>query len=327
MNRHLDKGDEMKGRFTKVAWLIGAQLFCAPAQVFAEGCQAELQRASPSAYNMTWEHVTKGVANVVRQGAGGDDATYLLRKDESFKRRYQAFFTNNADSTSPHNGDALRLVAEAYDAGVIAEESGGQSSGQINILKAYACVARQMAANLKGTSGNTASNTNRTSPDSTATANSQQANRLNRELKEAEARTQNNQAKVDRARKGKSKRHVLGAEAHQCMSVLKGSSLYGGFINSCPYAIEYYFCAYHPKKDSWAEAFDCEANKFGAWQMGAGPGRRQSSHTNGAERIYWFACKYGPSLRKPDGISPADIEFQVGRGLLGRCAEWGSGGS
>lgn len=109
-------------------------------------------------------------------------------------------------------------------------------------------------------------------------------------------------------------------------SLVKGS-LYGGFVNSCPYAIEYYYCAYHPKKDSWAEAFDCEANKFGAWQIAAGPGRRDTAHTNGAERIYWFACKYGPTLHKPDGISPADIEFQVGRGLLGRCAEWGAGGT
>lgn len=164
--------------------------------------------------------------------------------------------------------------------------------------------------------------------NATPSANtSQEAQRMNAQLNEAVARAEKRQAVVDRARQGKPKRHIEGSVAHQCLTLIPHQdSLYGGFINSCRYAVEYVYCAYKPKKDSWVEAFDCEKGKFGSWHVGPGPNNRSGVHTKNAERIYYFACRYGETLHKPDGISIADIEFQTGRGLLGRCTEWGSGG-
>ena len=150
--------------------------------------------------------------------------------------------------------------------------------------------------------------------------NTPEAQRLNTQFREAETRAQNNQAKVDRARKGKPKRHVEGSVAHQCLTPQPG----GGVVNACPYAVEYSYCVLRPTKGSWSEAFDCEKSKGGSWQVGPGPNSRSIMHTGGLT-TYFFACKYGETLHKPDGISPADIEFQIGRGLLGRCAEWGAG--
>jgi hypothetical protein len=47
-------------------------------------------------------------------------------------------------------------------------------------------------------------------------------------------------------------------------------------------------------------------------------------HTAGA-KVHWFACKYGPSISKPDGVSPQDVTFNPRTGRLeGRCAEWGA---
>jgi hypothetical protein len=139
-------------------------------------------------------------------------------------------------------------------------------------------------------------------------------------FREAEALAQKHQADVDRKRQGKPKRHVVGAEASNCLTPQTG----GGVVNSCPFAVEYSYCVFHPTKDSWSASFDCEKTKGGSWQIEKGPNSRSIMHTDG-ETTYWFACKYGPTLHQPDGISPADIEFQRGRGLLGRCAEWGDG--
>jgi len=143
---------------------------------------------------------------------------------------------------------------------------------------------------------------------------------MRKQLSDAIALAETRQAQVDRARQGKPKRHVAGQEAHKCLRPQRG----GGVINDCPYAVEYHYCVYHPVKDSWSEAFDCEKSNGGSWQIGPGPDSRSIMHTGG-ETTYWFACKYGPTLHKPDGISPADLKFERGRGLTGRCAEWGSG--
>jgi hypothetical protein len=108
---------------------------------------------------------------------------------------------------------------------------------------------------------------------------------------------------------------VVRAHAHHCLKpkIAEG----GGVDNICPFAVEYSYCVYRPTKDSWSESFEC-GKSGGSWQVGA----RQTSimHTSG-EKVYWFACKYGESLSKPDGISPKDVTF-AGDRLVGRCAEW-----
>lgn len=142
---------------------------------------------------------------------------------------------------------------------------------------------------------------------------------LNQELQEALALGRKHQADVDRARGGKPRLHKSGSIAHHCLKPQPG----GGMLNMCPYAVEYSYCVYRPVKDSWSAAFDCEKSGGGSWQVGAGPGTPVLIHTGG-ETTYWFACRYGETLHKPDGISPVDIEYQGGRGLLGRCGEWGS---
>jgi hypothetical protein len=140
----------------------------------------------------------------------------------------------------------------------------------------------------------------------------------NKQLDDAYVLARKHQADVDEARKGKPKLHKAGSVAHQCLKAQRGA-----VVNDCPYAVEYTYCVLRPAKDSWSEAFDCDKGRFGSWQVGAGPGKTSIMHFGG-ETTYWFACKYGETLSKPDGISPVDIEYQRGRGLLGRCGEWGS---
>lgn len=128
------------------------------------------------------------------------------------------------------------------------------------------------------------------------------------------------QASVEFHRGDKRKRHVPGAEAHKCLTVSKVT----GLNNSCDFAVEFSFCIFRPEEGSWSEFFDCEKGKSGSWQVSAN--KRASVHTWG-EYVHWFACRYGPTLGKPDGISPADVEYMpdsgVGR-LHGRCAQWGA---
>lgn len=157
------------------------------------------------------------------------------------------------------------------------------------------------------------------SPPPNASANSAaDEQQLTKQWREALRLARQRQADIDWLRVGKPRLHKRGSVAHHCLKPQPG----GGMLNDCPYAIEYHYCVYRPKKDSWSEAFNCEKSG-GAWQVGPGPGAPVLMHMGG-EITYWFACRYGETLQRPDGISPADIEFQVGRGLLGRCAEWGS---
>lgn len=186
--------------------------------------------------------------------------------------------------------------------------------GAVNLTYDCTRALSQKSSNSQNTAlrDSTANNPNRT-------AGTPEADRLAQDLNAATTLAQNSQAKVDKARQGKPKRHVVGLEAHNCLKPQTG----GGAVNSCPYAVEYNYCVLRPTKGTWSEAFDCEKGKGGSWQVGPGPNARTIMHTAGVT-TYWFACKYGETLGKPDGVSPADIEFQAGRGLLGRCAQWGS---
>ena len=142
---------------------------------------------------------------------------------------------------------------------------------------------------------------------------------MHNEINEARALALRNQERADQARQRLPRLHKSGSIAHHCLKPQPG----GGMLNDCPYAIEYSYCVLRPAKDSWSQAFDCDKGLGGSWQVGAGPGTPVLIHTGG-ETTYWFACRYGETLHKPDGISPVDIEYQRGRGLLGRCGEWSS---
>jgi len=144
---------------------------------------------------------------------------------------------------------------------------------------------------------------------------------LQRERESATQLAEQRQKAVDQARQGKPKRHVVAREAHNCLKPQTG----GGVINNCPYAVEYSYCVLRPEPNTWSELFTCGKN-IGSWQIGPGPNTRAIMHTAG-QATYWFACRYGDTLSKPDGVSPVDLEFQAGRGLTGRCAEWGGGGA
>jgi hypothetical protein len=106
----------------------------------------------------------------------------------------------------------------------------------------------------------------------------------------------------DEWRKYKRKRHHEASEASHCLS-LRRDKAWGGFD------VEYVFCAYKPKKDSWAAEFDCEKNQIGMDFLEGGKDAAQ--HTNGAERVYWAACKSGGNL--------TDTEFTPGTGIAFRC--------
>jgi hypothetical protein len=331
MNKHLDKGDEMKRGKMKMGSLIGVLLFCVSAQVAADVCEAEIEQ---TLRDMQVDHENNGNTGSVRSLWA--DSDIAERKKQYFGKSCASFSSFVAQPYVATQGILKPSVEQAlsYDLSVyLTCNKGGRSCSvpefflsrtrmELCFLRARAaqCGSSSTSAPTPGTSTNRPSPTNPSSANSSANP-TPEAQRLNKVLSEAETRAQNNQAKVDRARQGKRKRHIEGSVAHSCLRPQRG----GGVINDCPYAVEYVYCVLNPAKDSWSAAFDCERSKGGAWQIGAGPNSRSIMHTGG-DMVYWFACRYGETLHKPDGISPADTHFQIGRGILGRCAEWGSKG-
>lgn len=320
MNKHLNggEGNEMKRGKTKIWSLIGLLLFCVSTQVAAGVCESEIQQVKEiyQKHNMPAFDINEEMKDVYNRVTSGYDFKSYCGGTTGLSCE----FSKGVQPTSPDYGAALIYQAKILEFRAQQETLKDQIPGFM--LKA--CLARHMAATRNTTPGKPVSSTNRRSPPNSASANSSanptpEAQRLNTELRAAEVRAQNNQTKVDRARKGKPKRHVEGSIAHQCLTPQTG----GGVVNACPFAVEYSYCVLRPTKGSWSAAFDCEKSKGGTWQIGPGPNNRSIMHTDGLT-TYFFACRYGETLHKPDGISPADIEFQLGRGLLGRCAEWGA---
>ncbi len=299
-------------------WLIGALLVCASAQAAAQVCERERQvviAATKGKNNADIGELTKYVQNSVRYG-------------EDCASRCKPF---QKGVNSPEYADALRSWARDND--WKAENDHAILAVQYRLS---ACIARHIASNLGGSPGNVAGNTPRPSPPVPAPAPTPApplAEPLNPNNPHTGAphdqsavqrlaldRVQERQARVDQVRQlspGLPKLHESGNVAHQCLKPQPN----GGVRNICPYAVEYNYCVLHPRKGSSSEAFDCENSKGGAWQVGPNDG--SIMHTDG-ETTYFFACRYGETLSKPDGFGPADIEYQRGRGILGRCAKWGS---
>jgi hypothetical protein len=377
MNRHQNKGNEMKGEKMRLGSLIVALLvLCVPTQVIAEAGQKPMAKTeggsgndalpdttqksstrnvntprystnnpSVSGTNNPQTQVAEQICESERQQAiatGNYDTDIskrmayiqqVVRNGSNFTgtngcegKNCSALFSN-ADPTSPRYGDALRDWMKLLEYDIPLMDNKTRIAGDILNI----CVTRHMAAMFDAKSIHKANNTNRPSPSADIAANPsvntpseklvKRVGPMTRVLREARILGEKHQDQVDQARRGKPKRHVVGAEASNCLTPQTG----GGVVNSCPFAVEYSYCVFRPTKDSWSASFDCEKTKGGSWQIDKGPNSRSIMHTAG-ETTYWFACKYGPTLHQPDGISPADIEFQLGRGLLGRCAEWGAGG-
>lgn len=124
----------------------------------------------------------------------------------------------------------------------------------------------------------------------------------------------NNQEAQDAIREGRRKKNLRDQQASHCLSLSRDPSLYGRFLNICPTEIAYVFCNYKSKKDSWAEAFDCEKGQYGLDLLK--PGKAAAQHTNNSEKVYWAACNYPAAM-------PADAEFTPALGIAFRCNEWG----
>jgi hypothetical protein len=144
-----------------------------------------------------------------------------------------------------------------------------------------------------------------------AQTNEQQASRsAQQQAQQAQQSAQQNQARADKAREGKRKTNDPAVEASNCLGLDKNAALYGGFKNTCEYKVNYVFCNFGPKKDSWADFHNCEKkNGTGAWQVGGG--RASAAHTKNTAMVYWFACK--------DPATPVDSEFVLGKGIEARC--------
>lgn len=105
------------------------------------------------------------------------------------------------------------------------------------------------------------------------------------------------------------------ALANHCVSLDFRNVLYGGFKNSCNQKISYGYCVFHPKKGSWTDTafFDCErdmANKSEVGGLSIKPFGADTEHTNGGERVFWFACF--------NGASAEELHFN-GTEIRGKC--------
>ncbi len=124
----------------------------------------------------------------------------------------------------------------------------------------------------------------------------------------------------------KAKRHhVPEAVATKCVSLIKSAKgidqIYGGFKNSCSFAVMYAYCVYRPKKGSWTDGMDCEKNKVSSGFL-IDPNGTDGNHTSGGQRVHWVACRWGRTKNSYEGIDPKDVKWDAGRKQITfRCGE------
>ncbi|MEQ1531520.1 MAG: hypothetical protein ABL925_19570, partial [Methylococcales bacterium] len=173
----------------------------------------------------------------------------------------------------------------------------------------------QKATNKKSASNtDTSSNTKPlTKAELKAQAAEQAAQAAEQDVQQDTQLAQENQAKANKARQGKRRRHEPENEAHNCIKPDFGG-LYGGMENTCNFKVWYTYCGYRPTENSWLTGMSCEKQSFGSDIVG--PGKQSASHTHGVEKLYWFACK--------DPAWPVDVEFVDGD-IKGRCHTVGGG--
>ncbi len=254
---------------------------------------------------------------------------------DQYKRIEQRGYIFDAERYFP--GTTIAIAAQEVEQGVINLQKLGYETGlpyekwSIADKKWQACMFRaEISGQLKGRAGQASDKTadlsssrvkatdssSNNSPDNQdsdqrkSQQQTQQNQKAQQAAQESQQLAQQNQTRADQERQGQRKTNNPAAQAHQCLEVDKDSALFGGFKNSCEYKVNYVFCNFGPKKDSWAEFHNCEKKHgIGAWHAGAG--RTSAADTKNTAMVYWFACK--------DPSWPVDSVFVLGKGIEARC--------
>lgn len=220
-----------------------------------------------------------------RLSATDTDKYHLKRSISDYKFLREIDPSKGLDTAAEMAFHLMRVCAFGGDAEALANGGASQSS----------------------TSANTENNIRNQSVQQQPQQTQQQAQQQSQQSQQL---AQQNQTLADQERQGQRKTNNPAAQAHQCLEVDKDSALFGGFKNSCEYKVNYVFCNFGPKKDSWAEFHNCEKKHgIGAWHAGAG--RTSAAHTKNTAMVYWFACK--------DPSWPVDSVFVLGKGIEARC--------
>jgi len=104
------------------------------------------------------------------------------------------------------------------------------------------------------------------------------------------------------------KYHYPEYVATQCLSVINEKTLYGGFINSCPFKVAYGWCVEEPKKGGWSESAACGNETRGAGQV-VGAKSRDAQHTKGGKKVHWVACMYEDRNGNFLDVGPRDVSW------------------
>ena len=171
-----------------------------------------------------------------------------------------------------------------------------------------ACMAGKFARDLR-TPPSTGSQTAMNAPNNGAALGSRS---ISRNSGQSGAQSNNGGTNIGNANK-ESKPGSIAEIANHCVSLVKDPGLYGGFENSCGYPISIAWCAYHPTKGAWSEAFDCDHDAKGIGRGGlslVGANQIEGDHTHNAEMIFWFPC------RRP--AYPV-VTYTTGVGFYGYC--------
>lgn len=104
------------------------------------------------------------------------------------------------------------------------------------------------------------------------------------------------------------KYHYPEYVATECLSLIKEKTLYGGFINSCPFKVAYGWCVEEPKKGGWSELAACGNETRGAGQV-VGAKSRDGQHTKGGKKVHWVACMYEDRNGNFLDVGPRDVSW------------------
>ena len=219
-----------------------------------------------------------------------------------------------SDASYPDKSFLNKLISDYKELRGIDPSKGLDTAAEMAFLLMRVCAyggdAEALAnggASQSSTSANTDNNIRNQSVQQQPQPTQQSAQQ---QSQQAQQTAQQNQARADQQRQGKRKTNDPAAQAHNCIELDKGPGLFGGFKNTCEYKVNYDFCNFRPKKDSWAEFHNCEKpHGIGADAVGAG--KPSAAHTKNTEMVYWFACK-APAW-------PVDSVFVLGKGIEARC--------
>lgn len=117
------------------------------------------------------------------------------------------------------------------------------------------------------------------------------------------------------------KYHYPEYVATECLSLIKEKTLYGGFINSCPFKVAYGWCVEDPKKGGWSESAACGNETRGAGQV-VGAKSSDGQHTKGGKKVHWVACMYEDRNGNFLDVGPRDVSWDgQKRQMKFRCGD------